>query len=233
MNWATLLGPAVVAAIVSGIISVVGFLVSARTARRLHREKLTFDERQAEQKFEFDKALAERRFDLDSRLADRKRRQELAEEVLSGFHQVRDLIRAIRSPMSFEGEAKKRVRLPSETDALARTKDNYHVILERLHDRHESIANLMSRQYRMQAWFGAEAAAPFDKLHQAITSVRVSAEMLVSCAGEGFQQSDPDTWKQWRRDIWWGHQPDPIEAKVDEAVAAIEAICRPILGLPR
>ena len=65
MEWTSLIAPAVVAAVVSGIVSIVGFVVSARNARRIHAEKLTFDREQAEKRFEFDTGLAERRFQLD------------------------------------------------------------------------------------------------------------------------------------------------------------------------
>lgn len=61
MNWTSLIGPAVVAAFVSafvsGVVSVVGFFVSARTARSIHAERLVFDKKQA-------KELAEKNFEL-------------------------------------------------------------------------------------------------------------------------------------------------------------------------
>jgi hypothetical protein len=87
MDWgASFIGPAVVA--VSGIVSVVGLIVSTQTARAIHTEKLAFDERLAERKVNADIALAEKKIALDASLADRKRRQDLAEEVLSGFFQI-------------------------------------------------------------------------------------------------------------------------------------------------
>ena len=86
--------PAVVAALVSGLVSIVGFMVSARTNLSIHSQRLVFDENQAERKFDFDKELAERRFSYDSELAERKfaqereqivykRRFELAEGLLA------------------------------------------------------------------------------------------------------------------------------------------------------
>lgn len=94
MNWPPLIGPAVVAAVISGLVSVIGIWISARAARRIHTEKLTFDREEAERrfvrevgiseakmkadlalaerKFEFDKSLAEHKVNLDTRLAERK-----------------------------------------------------------------------------------------------------------------------------------------------------------------
>jgi len=125
MDWGSFIGPAVVAAGVSGIVTVVGLIVSTRTARALHTEKLAFDREQATQKLAFDERLAERKVNaditlaekkvaLDASLADRKRRQDLAEEVLSSFYQMKDIIRAIRSPMSYEGEGKDRPKVEGE-----------------------------------------------------------------------------------------------------------------------
>jgi hypothetical protein len=53
MDFSSLIGPAVVAAGVSGVISVISLVVSNRTARRLHTEKLGFDSQLAERKFQF------------------------------------------------------------------------------------------------------------------------------------------------------------------------------------
>ena len=105
----SLIGPAVVAAGVSGIVSVVGLIVSTRTARAIHTEKLGFDRGQAAQKLAFDKRLAERKFEFDKDLAERRfkyaralhdhrRRTEIAEEVLADFYQARDIMQAARSP---------------------------------------------------------------------------------------------------------------------------------------
>ena len=72
MDWGSFIGPAVVAAAVSGIVSVVGLVVSTRTARAIHTEKLAFDREQAAQKLAFDERLAERKFAFDKQLAEHK-----------------------------------------------------------------------------------------------------------------------------------------------------------------
>src|SRR5208337_2818708 len=76
MDWGALIGPAVVAAGVSGIVSVVGLIVSTRTARAIHTEKLNFDRDQAAHKLAFDERLAENKFSYDRELAERKFAQE-------------------------------------------------------------------------------------------------------------------------------------------------------------
>ena len=107
MDWTSLVGPAVVAAVISGLVATVGIWISARTARRIHTEKLRFDREEAERtivrevevteakikadnalverRFEVDQKLAERRFAYDCRFNDHKRRVELAEEFADRF----------------------------------------------------------------------------------------------------------------------------------------------------
>ena len=57
MTPTDLIGPAVVAAIVSGVVSILGSIFSNRTTKRLHQEKLDADERLAERRFGFDVEL--------------------------------------------------------------------------------------------------------------------------------------------------------------------------------
>jgi hypothetical protein len=86
-----LIGPAVVAAVISSIVTVIGFFITTDAAKAMHRETLAFDQKLAEPKFEFDKELAERRFKYDRDLHDHKRRIELAEEVLADFYEAREI----------------------------------------------------------------------------------------------------------------------------------------------
>jgi hypothetical protein len=233
MDWGPLIGPAVVAAGVSGIVSVIGLIVSTRTARAIHMEKLAFDERLAERKVNADIALAEKKIALDARLADRKRRQDLAEEVLSGFFQIKDIIRAIRSPRSYDGEGKDRPKIAGESADVARIRDTYYAIIARFEAHRKEIADLLSRRYRMSAWLGKEAEGPFDAIQQSLNTVIVSARLLVEWVGDSLPATSPDNAALWRKmldDIWEGRaDPDPINVQIAEAISSIETICRPVL----
>src|SRR5689334_7777544 len=111
MTGSDLIGPAVVAAVVSAAIAAINIFISNRTTNRIHSEKLKFDEALAEKKFYFDCDLAERRFRYDRDLYDLKRKVEFGEDVLAGFYKIRDVIAAVRSPMAFgdEGATRKRI----------------------------------------------------------------------------------------------------------------------------
>jgi hypothetical protein len=240
MDWGSFIRPAVVAAAVSGIVSVVGLVVSTRTARAIHTEKLAFDrdqaaqklafdERLAERKFEFDKELAERRFTYDRALHDHKRRTELAEDVLSGFYQMRDVIGAIRSPAAGGDEGKDRQKAAedeNEADALRRARDIFYVPISRYNERQKIIADLMAKRYRMKAAFGVDAIKPFDMLHEIFAKIIRSARRLITTAGSPAAQNQKETWEA---AIWWMGEEDAIDKEVALAIEAIEKICRPVL----
>jgi hypothetical protein len=104
MNWISLIGPAIVAAGVSGAIALMGFIVTTRTVRRLRADRLEFDFALSAHKFNLDKALAEIRAAADRHdheLSELKRTTELAERAIADFCQVKDIIAASRSPNGF------------------------------------------------------------------------------------------------------------------------------------
>jgi hypothetical protein len=247
-------GIAVIAAGSSFAAGLLGAFISSTTIRATHRQRIEADEKFADRKFdsdrqlasrkfEFDKELAERRakadldlaekkLALDARLSDRKRRQDLAEEVLSSFYQMKDTIRAIRSSFGYAGEGEKREKQPNESPEVARSRDAYYAIVERFEQRRKEMADLFSRRYRMSAWFGKEAEEPFDLVYGALSEIIVAARNLMEWDG-AHGMSLPDNRRfleKLRGDIWEGVvSPDPIAEKVTRAISLMESICRPVL----
>jgi hypothetical protein len=252
--FATATGIAVIAAGSSFVAGLLGAFISSATMRATHRQRIEADEKLADRKFDFDRQLASRKFEfdkelaerkakadldlaekkleLDARLADRKRRQELAEEVLSGFYQMVDTIRAIRSSLGYAGEGEERQKQPNESPEIARARDAYYAIVERFEQRRKEMADLLSRRYRMSAWFGKEAEEPFNLVQGALGEIIVSARNLITWEGEaGMELPDNRRLREkMRGDIWEGAStPDLIGEKVTRAISLIESICRPIL----
>ena len=212
--------------------------------KELAEQKLKFDSGWALRKFEFDKELAQRKseadiglakekFALDASLADRKRRQDLAEEVLSGFYQMAAIIRGIRSPFSHLGEGKDRPKSPGESEEVGRLRDSYFVIIDRFEVQRKEIADLLSRRYRMAAWFGKEADGPFETIEMSLINIILSARHLVESEEDnllGLSAEDAALRRAMRANIWEGTtDPDPIAEKIVLALSSIESICRPIL----
>lgn len=230
MDFSLLIGPAIVAAVISAFVTATGIIVSSRTANKIHKERLDFDKAIAQRKFDFDTALAERKFNFDIELSNRKRRIELAEETLAECYRIKDSIRAIRSPMSYEHESKSREKDSGESEGTSRLKDAYYAPLSRLDARNETIAPFMARRYRMKAAFGTAAEKPFDLIHDILTEIQVSAQMLImSINDEPQEAADRELRKKWKQSIWWAGEDGEIEAKINLAISEMENICRPVL----
>jgi hypothetical protein len=227
MDWNSLIGPAVIAAGISGLIAGIGIWISARTARRIHTEKLTFDSKQAERKFDFDKELAEKKFTYDQNLAeqkrsdelhlaerrfeyerdlhDHKRRVELAEEVLADFYRFAEVIRAIRVPGGLESESEDRGRAEDETPAEASKLDAYYVPIARIAAQSDFFSSLKAKRYRSRALLGAPIDGAFAALEDAIWEVRLAAVSLsnmVRRGGAAFQLH-PDVVEKYEPPFFW------------------------------
>jgi hypothetical protein len=202
-HWTTLIGPAVIAAVISGVVAVVGFFITTRAATAMHREKLAFDRQLAERRFEFDRDLAKQKFQYDRDLHDHKRRVELAEEVLSDFYQAHDIINTARSPGSFAHEGATRQKAEWESEDDTSTLNAYFATYERLRNKAEFFAQLHARRYRFMAHFGLEAAKPYDELHKIYNEIVIAVRMLVNTYRRRTEGLLPKNREAWERTIGW------------------------------
>jgi hypothetical protein len=159
-----------------------------------------------------------------------RRRAELAEEVLAGFYQARDIIRAIRSPVGYGGESAGRKVLENEPEHVKRDRDAAYVPITR-YERHQAFfSELFAKRYRMRAIFGRAADVPLNAIERCVKEILVSAEMLISMAG---RHSDTEQGQKFRREreevIWGEHNSDRLAKQVDEAVEQMEKLCQPLL----
>jgi hypothetical protein len=170
-----LIGPAVVAAVISGLVSSIGILISARTSRAIHSERLAFERQQAERRINAEIALAERKFELDNNLAERKfrydrdlhdhkRQVELAEGVLADFYRAKLIFEWVRSPGAFGDEGQTRKAEPGETPDQTRYRNALYAPIERLTHHNEFFAEMAARRFRFKALFGPDSDKPFDDL---------------------------------------------------------------------
>lgn len=230
MDW---VGPAVIAAGVSGVISVVGLFVNRATTLTLHGEKLEADRALADRKVQADIDLAREKFDYDRRQAVFRRRFELAEQFLADVYRCRSMMRYVRSGVSWGGEGSSRPPEGFESEGVKRNRDVYFVPRERLRAEDEFIAGMFARQTTCHAHFGSDAERAFKLLHQALHEVRVASSLLVDWTGD-LDRADRETMEKLRRDIW---QPmaehagkDEIGDKIEEAVQIVERLCQPVLA---
>ena len=239
--WTSLIGPAVVAAAISGLVSGIGIWISARTSRRIHTEKLAFDRDEAERRAAAEIALAERKVNADISLAEKKltldralatwkRRTEFAEEVLADFYRARDIINAARSPGSFSDEGATREKAAWETESDTRTLNAYFAAIERLANNREFFAQLLARRYRFLALFSSTAANLYDDIFKVQIEIRTAVQMLIMTYPQRDLGSLPTDRREWQAVIWdTQSKDDPIPSRLNRIIEGIEAICRPVI----
>jgi hypothetical protein len=232
MNWDSLIGPAVVAAAVSAVVSITGMIVSASTARQLHAEKLNFDRELATQKFEFDKDLAQRKFDQDRAQLIHKRQFDLAEALLADAYRFRDLMAYVRNGFTFSSEGQTRKPRAGETPDEKRGRDSYFVPIERLQKEGEFISGFMAKQHAALAHFGPDATYAFQRFQESLNRVHVASGMLIDMYGD--LEDSCDVTIRMRAEIWADYakfkfKDDEVGKKIEEGVLLVEKLCKPVL----
>lgn len=150
----------------------------------------------------------------------------IAEEMLIYFYEFRDLMKWVRSPFSYVGEAKSRVRGELESDDETKRKDTFFVPIERISSQKEFFAKVRVLRYRGMAYFGNDIDELFTELNKVKVAVEVSAEMLMG-ADSDYEKDDI---KKWKADIGWGLiDGDSLASNIDNAIEKMEKICKPYL----
>jgi hypothetical protein len=233
MNVSELIGPAVVAAIVSGFVTFVGNIVSIRSSRSINSEKIASEKDLAERKFKFEADLAKRKFRYEQAMHDYRRKVEFGEELLASFYKLKDIIRSIRGPFSFGNEAETRKRREYENEAEARARDGFYVPIVRIQKNTEFLSDLTSKKYRAQAVFQKDIQRAFELAVEVVNAVQLASSMLVEQVGQ--PNGDKEFRRQLERDIWdisTPNRPDELSTKILQAIDMVEAAVRPTLERP-
>jgi len=161
-----------------------------------------------------------------------KREIELAEEVLALFYEAKDAIRAIRNPISFQGEGKTRQAEENETPIEKEARDRVYFIYERFEKRQKVFNKLHAKRYQYMARFGRDSSKPFEDLREILIDIQVSANSLAriwSTVGDTPNQGTVEQIKKHESIIQSIGTDDPIDTRVEKVISDIEAICYPII----
>lgn len=165
-----------------------------------------------------------------------KRKAELAEETLVNFYHAADVIRMMRAPERYtdEGTSRKAPRGESAEEKTAR--DRAHIAIERYNSSADLFSRLRAARYRFMAFFGRQAAKPFEDLNAIILEIFLAAQMLGDLWAERAERvpsaKAPDLREQirhYQRIIWRLDDPDPIDRRVEAIIADIERTCRSVI----
>ena len=179
MDFSTLIGPAVVAAVVSGVVTVVGITLNRGTSLRLQQERVKVDLELAERRAQADFKLATTKFELELKLSDWKRRSEFSEELLADFYKARDIFRSARSPFSFSGEGSTRSGRDDEPANLQLRKDAIFAPFERLSKERDFFSELHAKRFRAEASLGQDSVEPFMEFLRANNSMAFATQYLL------------------------------------------------------
>jgi hypothetical protein len=97
---------------------------------------------------------------------------------------------------------------------------------ERLTKETTFLSEMHARRFRFMALFGDNAAQPFLTLIQNYNQIGVATRALIDDRRHLTDQQS----EEFRKLIGWTlGGDDPVKTSLDEAVAAMETICRPVL----
>src|SRR3984957_9886527 len=227
MTLNDLIGPAVVAAFVSGVVTILGNVFSIRSSRSINSEKIASEKELAESKFDFEKDIAERKFRYEQELHDYRRRVEFAEELLAAFYKLRDIVLSIRGPFSYGDEGATRKRREHESEPEATARDSFYVPIARMQKQTEFLSDLISKKYRAQAVFKRDIQRAFVLANEVLNTIQIASGMLVEQVGQ--PGADPEFWRKLEGQIWntsTPDKPDELSQKIDQAIEIVEAAVR-------
>ena len=159
-----------------------------------------------------------------------RRKTELAEEVLAGFYRVRDILTWARFPASddyHDGEDDHPGGGPVDEEL---ERGEIFTPVDRLTKESQVFSELQASRYRFMAYFGEEAARPFEEIRAIHSEVIDSAHNLIRTYGQEQRGSAEARRNQWEAAIGWGEgDGDILRRRLDLAVKAIEQTCRPLI----
>lgn len=152
-----------------------------------------------------------------------RRKAELAEEVLAQFYRARDVLVWARLPT--ETPRTEQSGAPGHGSGLSSP-------VERLTMESQLFSELQASRYRFMAYFGPASARPFDEVRTIHSELVRSVEELARDTG-ALDVASRDRRKALRQTIGWGaRDEDELAQRLENAIAAIEAICRPLIHDP-
>ena len=165
-----------------------------------------------------------------------KRNIELAEDTLTLFYEVVDVIHYLRHFFSFTSETEDIKQINSESEDAYQARKKASVLLKRYNEHQELFSRIHAMRYRFMVQIGKEKAKPFDELRkitiELITSARRLSELWVRSR---FRTEEQETKHQQDvkkyESVFWEGLPenDPINPRVKKVLLDIERICHKII----
>lgn len=163
-----------------------------------------------------------------------KRQYELAEEVLACLYESHQAIRIIRSPLGFSNEGTSREIDENETPQQTQIYNQAYVSRERFERNKASLEKLHSLKYRFIALYGKEYEKYFNTFSQTVHSIFLASDQIARVRLGQYGKKPELTNKILEESsitIYGSVKfDDPIENDLQEAIRAIEELCKKVIG---
>jgi hypothetical protein len=169
-----------------------------------------------------------------------KRKYELAEEVLSLFYEVQELISIIRSPFGNANEGQSRKRGKNESLEESEILDRAYTVIERFEKNKEPFNKLRSIKYRFITVFGKKSEKPFNDIIKLTNKIMAVSNLLgdrywKEQGRRKFTEVQLDKHLQEMHEyesiIWEGYHEnsDEIKNEILRVIDEIENICKQVI----
>jgi hypothetical protein len=199
-------------------------------SKSTHHERLAADRNLAERKFQFDKDQSEKKLASDKALVVWRRRYEIAEQVLTSTYEARDILNWVRTTAIMSGEGETRKATESEEEKLRKKRNIYFVPIERLTRETKTLSGLHALQFTAGAHFGENASKPLFTIIKICEGIDSAARILIQVAEVEDELAQSQGLIPLKEELGWGKRPDTNDEKLRDAIAQIEAVCRPVLS---
>ncbi|NNU81463.1 hypothetical protein HMH01_13560 [Halovulum dunhuangense] len=163
-----------------------------------------------------------------------RRKAELAEDLIAGFYEARDIFMSARSPGALGSEY-------DEIDLGAVEGHDYEEILKtfylpvsRINHSRETLASLHARRYRARVLFGSDIDEAFAILRSVeagiISSSNLLRRLVLAATQSGQDPLKNERFREYEERLFYaGENDDAIKSELDQAVQKVEELCSPAI----
>lgn len=159
-----------------------------------------------------------------------RKKVELAEAALIVIYELQGVIEWARHPITYGGEGADRPGREEEPEDRQSLNDAFYTCISRMAKHEDTFAQLRTVRMRFRAYFGDQAQDAFATFTIIRNDIGNASGMLMNRARD---ERYPTNLKEKYEDLIWdsstNEMPDAIRQRINDAVAEIEGICRPIL----
>jgi hypothetical protein len=165
-----------------------------------------------------------------------RRRIDLAEETLTLFYEVCEVINGARSAIGWESEYREAEKRQNEASGKESGPQGILIVTDRLNRRSDLFAKIRTLRYRFAAVFGHGAEKPFYDLVRLKNEVVIAERRLPELRRERSRSTGEAEAKCAQRigelsDVveGGGDDSDPTTQRLKEIVEQVERVCRPVI----